>query len=111
MSPRNPFWHPSRGPQPDESPTASTVPSDFDVSADDLHAELVSSIAFEPADCCSARGAFRVVLPPTASRPQPAELIFCGHHYRACATALTSSEAWVYDVTDHLVASSTPAPL
>lgn len=47
------------------------------------------------ADCCSARATFRVVLPATATRPEPAELLLCGHHLRISRAALDAQHATV----------------
>ncbi len=39
---------------------------------------------------------FKVVMPPTATRPRPVDLWLCGHHYRASRAALESAGAQVY---------------
>jgi hypothetical protein len=46
--------------------------------------------------CCPARPMFKVVMPPTATRPHPVDLWLCGHHYRASQAALKSAGAQVY---------------
>jgi hypothetical protein len=33
--------------------------------------------------CCAAKPAVLVIMPPTAGRPQPTELLLCWEHYRA----------------------------
>ena len=53
--------------------------------------------------CCAAKPLVAVVMPPTASRPQPVDLLLCGHHYRVCRAALTAAGATVYDQTGVLI--------
>jgi hypothetical protein len=49
--------------------------------------------------CCrSAKPAVIAVMPPTASRPHPTELLLCGHHYRASRLALDRAGATVLDL-------------
>jgi hypothetical protein len=58
------------------------------------------SLAFcatDAACCCPARPAVRVVMPATASRPAPVDLLLCNHHYRASRAALQAAGATVYD--------------
>jgi hypothetical protein len=58
------------------------------------------------ADCCSAAAAYRVVLPATVDRAEPAELLLCGHHLRASRTALDRRGARVFDLDDLFAALS-----
>ena len=51
----------------------------------------------EPACCCPARPVVRVVMPLTETRPEPVDLLLCGHHYRASQVALRAGGAVVYD--------------
>jgi len=51
----------------------------------------------EPACCCPARPVVRVVMPLTETRPEPVDLLLCGHHYRASQVALRAAGAAVYD--------------
>jgi hypothetical protein len=51
----------------------------------------------ERACCCPARPVVRVVMPATAWRPDPVDLLLCGHHYRASQAALEAAGAAVYD--------------
>ena len=37
----------------------------------------------------------RVVMPPTAARPQPTDLLLCGHHYRVSRQKLAALNATV----------------
>ena len=46
--------------------------------------------------CCPAHPMFKVVMPPTATRPHPVDLWLCGHHYRASRAAVESAGAKVY---------------
>ena len=67
--------------------------------ANDL-ARLGTPIAAnERACCCPARPMVTVVMPPTASRPYPIDLLLCGHHYRVSQAALRAAGATVYDQT------------
>ena len=50
--------------------------------------------------CCPARPMFKVVMPPTASRPHKVELWLCGHHCRVSRTALAAAGAQVYPLAD-----------
>jgi hypothetical protein len=49
------------------------------------------------ADCCPARPVVRAILPATATRPEPVDLLLCGHHYRASRAALHAAGAAIYD--------------
>ena len=51
----------------------------------------------ERACCCPARPVVRVVMPATATRPEPVDLLLCGHHYRAGQADLRAAGAAVYD--------------
>ena len=53
--------------------------------------------------CCPARPVVTVVMPPTAARRHPVDLLLCGHHYRVCRAALTAAGATVYDETGALI--------
>ena len=48
--------------------------------------------------CCSARPVVIAVMPASASRPHPTDLLLCGHHYRASRRALHLAGATVVDV-------------
>lgn len=58
------------------------------------------------ADCCSAGAAYRVVLPATRERIEPAELMLCGHHLRASRSALESRGAMIREVDELFAALS-----
>ena len=70
-----------------------------------MRAELVGELAHlgmpitvnESACCCPARPMVTVMMPPTASRPYPVDLLLCGHHYRVSQAALRAAGAVVYD--------------
>lgn len=67
---------------------------------DDLWERLLDAEgAPEPgrSDCCVARPAFRVILPATAARAQPTDLLFCGHHYRGARDTLHHLDATVLE--------------
>jgi len=48
-----------------------------------------------PACCCPAMPVVRVVMPPTAARPHPTDLLLCGHHYRVSRQKLAALNATV----------------
>jgi hypothetical protein len=53
--------------------------------------------ARQRACCCLARPMVTVMMPPTASRPYPIDLLLCGHHYRVSQAALRAAGATAYD--------------
>ena len=53
--------------------------------------------------CCPARPLVRVMMPATATRPQPVDLLLCGHHYRASQAALRAAGAAAYDERGELI--------
>jgi hypothetical protein len=57
----------------------------------------------EGACCCPARPMVRVVMPATDGRPEPVDLLLCGHHYRAGYAALRAAGAAVYDTSGALI--------
>jgi len=48
--------------------------------------------------CCPARPVVRVIMPPAPGRPQPVDLLLCGHHYRTSRAALAASGATIEDL-------------
>jgi hypothetical protein len=58
--------------------------------------------AADGADCCSARPLFLVLLAASDTRPEPAELLLCGHHRRVSRDALNTAHAAVYDLSTAL---------
>jgi hypothetical protein len=70
-------------------------------------AAVDASEAIEPAHggrpeyracCCPGRPIVRVVMPASVSRPAPADLLLCGHHYRESQTALGVAGATVEEL-------------
>ncbi len=59
--------------------------------------------------CCPARPVVTVVMPPTATRPHPVDLLLCGHHFRVGQAALQAADAAVYDRTGMLISAGTRA--
>jgi hypothetical protein len=53
--------------------------------------------------CCPARPVVTVVIPAGRGHPHPADLLLCGHHYRANLAALRAVGADVYDQTGLLI--------
>ncbi len=43
--------------------------------------------------CCPAQPVVRVIMPPTAERRHPVDLMLCGHHYRVSRQALAAAGA------------------
>ena len=58
------------------------------------------------ADCCSAMATYRVVLPLSAERGKPAELLLCGHHLRASRSALQARGADIHELDELFAALS-----
>ena len=51
----------------------------------------------DAADCCPARPAVTVIMPPASGRPFPADLLLCAHHYRVSSATLRASGATTHD--------------
>ena len=49
--------------------------------------------------CCPAAPVVRVIMPPTAGRPHPVDLLLCGHHYRVSRPALTAAGASMFTLS------------
>lgn len=49
--------------------------------------------------CCPARPVVRVLIPPTAERRHPVDLLLCGHHYLTSRVALAAVKAVAIDET------------
>ena len=41
--------------------------------------------------CCPGRPVVRVIMPASGTRPHPADLLLCGHHYRVSQEAITAA--------------------
>jgi hypothetical protein len=67
----------------------------------------------DKACCCPARPVVSVVLPATAQRPHPTELLLCAHHYRVSRKKLDTLGASVHQLpgTPPDVAANLPADL
>jgi hypothetical protein len=75
-----------------------------------LIAELERAVPLDVAAracCCPARPVVTVVMPPTASRPHPVELLLCGHHFRISQASLQAAGADVYDKAGLLIMAGT----
>src|SRR6516164_11772054 len=70
----------------------------------------------DQACCCPARPVVMVILPARATRPFPADLLLCGHHFRVNESALRAAGAVAYDATgapvtgDQVAAAAHAAP-
>jgi hypothetical protein len=56
------------------------------------------TVSTERSCCCPAKPQVKVIMPASASRPQPVELWLCGHHYRVSQAALARAGAAVETV-------------
>ena len=45
--------------------------------------------------CCPGRPVVRVIMPASATRPEPVDLLLCGHHYRVSQPAIAAAGAAV----------------
>ena len=54
--------------------------------------------------CCSARPVVIAVMPPTARRLHPTDLLLCGHHYRASRRAPGLAGATLLDLAGRPIA-------
>jgi len=45
--------------------------------------------------CCPGRPVVRVIMPASAARPQPVDLLLCGHHYRVSQPAIAAAGATI----------------
>jgi hypothetical protein len=48
--------------------------------------------------CCPAKPVVIAIMPPKRGRKHPADLLLCGHHYRASRKALAAAGATVVDL-------------
>lgn len=80
------------------------------VACKELVADLERAVPLDVAAracCCPARPVVTVVMPPTASRPHPVELLLCGHHFRVSQASLQAAGADVYDKAGLLIMAGT----
>ena len=71
--------------------------------ADELAGIGLALGVWERACCCPARPVVRVMMPATATRPEPVGRLLCGHHYRASQGALRAAGAVAYDQKGTLI--------
>jgi hypothetical protein len=70
-----------------------------DAKAEQYEAELRARLVHaDRACCCPARPAVVAIIPPAAGRPNGADLLLCGHHYRSSRAALLAVGACVHDL-------------
>lgn len=96
---------PGQVPRDDESEELTVPEWSIDLPGDDRLGGSAPAIGSKQGDCCASRPAFRVVVPPSACRPHPSELLLCGHHYRVSRESLARIGAAAYDALGRLVAS------
>jgi hypothetical protein len=70
---------------------------------DELPERARPIISTDRACCCPARPVVTVVIPAGRGRPRPADLLLCGHHYRASRATLHAVGADVYDKAGVLI--------
>ncbi len=63
----------------------------------------------ERACCCPAKPAVVVLIPATAGRDHPTDLLLCGHHYRVARAALAAASAMAFDRSGRLAGRAVPA--
>jgi len=78
--------------------SADAVPLD-----DELPGPVRWLFLADRACCCPGRPVVKVVIPAGRGHPHPADLLLCGHHYRASFAALRAVGADVYDQTGALI--------
>lgn len=76
--------------------------SEFQYPCDELLLDARMPIDVQQADCCVAKAAYRILLPAAGTQARPAELLFCGHHFRASREGLRRSGATAFDAAHHL---------
>jgi hypothetical protein len=81
--------------------SAAALPTPNATAESGIHVQ--AAIWSGRACCCPAKPAVLVIMPPSADRLQPTELLLCWAHYRASQRSLAAAR-----VTAHL-ADSTPA--
>jgi hypothetical protein len=86
------------GPTPAATPAGATEP-EVCVPASSAAPAWVA----EQACCCSSRPQYRIFIGSSAGADGTADLLFCGHHFRASGPRLASLGAWVYDRTNNWV--------
>lgn len=59
--------------------------------------------------CCPGKPAVLVIMPPTAGRPQPTELLLCWQHYIVSQRSLAAARATAH-LADSTPAADTPWP-
>ncbi len=60
-------------------------------------------IGAERSCCCTANPVVMVMMPPAPGREHETDLLFCMHHYRACAHALAAAGAVAADRSGQLL--------
>jgi len=58
----------------------------------------VSASPAHHACCCPAEAVVRIVMPPSPTCPQTADLLLCAHHYRVSRHALIVAEAAICEL-------------
>ncbi len=92
--------HKSIPPQSTPTTVQDAQPADQDLQQSE------PAWVLDVACCCPSRPAVRVVMPVADDRPHTAELLLCGHHYRASREALVQARASVYDRDGALISSA-----
>jgi hypothetical protein len=85
------------------------APSGTRPAVAEAHLRLLQ--AADQSCCCSARPSVIAVLPPTAGRSHPIELLFCRHHYRESRSQLAAAGAIVFSSRGALIGNADPVSL
>ena len=94
--------HDDGGVEPADTSVGSAATQSLIEVTDDLHAPVAAG---ERACCCPSKPVVRVVLPATAQRDHPVDLLFCAHHYRVSGVQLARNGAHVFDSSGALMVS------
>jgi hypothetical protein len=90
-----------------DRPSAAAMPAPKATTGSEIHVQ--ATIWSGQACCCPAKPAVLVIMPPSANRTQPTELLLCWHHYRSSQRSLAAAHATAH-LTDSTLAADTPWP-
>lgn len=88
------YPHPSVGERCYPAGHRPTSQATYPGGETDLEKKLDSA---DRACCCLAKPLVVAIIPPAAGRPEPVDLLLCGHHYRAYKDALEAIGATIHD--------------
>jgi hypothetical protein len=79
-------------------PSAQNASPANQCSASDVVAPRRAQAGSDRACCCPAQAVVEVIMPATEARPYEADLLLCGHHFRASRRALTDARAVIVEL-------------